>query len=73
MGARVARPEALRWALGWHAQRLCDGRGFRSGAPPSDQHPTGINPRRDGDRAAIACWLRVPSDGGKPHRNEDRC
>ena len=25
-----------------------------------------------GDRVAIACWLRLPSDGGKPHRNEDR-
>jgi hypothetical protein len=24
---------------GWHAQRLCDGRGFRFGAPPSDHHP----------------------------------
>ena len=25
-----------------------------------------------GDRVAIACWLRLPSDGDKPHRNEER-
>ncbi|MFN6162037.1 MAG: hypothetical protein ACK5AC_06675 [Planctomycetota bacterium] len=25
-----------------------------------------------GDRVAIARWLRLPSDGDKPHRNEDR-
>jgi hypothetical protein len=32
----------------------------------------GGKPRRDGDRVAIACWLRLTSNGGKPHRNEDR-
>ena len=32
----------------------------------------GGKPRRDGDRVAIASWLRLPSDGDKPHRNEDR-
>ena len=31
----------------------------------------GGKPRRDGGRIAIACWLRLPSDGDKPHRNED--
>jgi hypothetical protein len=41
-----------------------------SGAPTSDHHPTGINPRRDGDRVAVACWLRLASDGDKPQRNE---
>jgi hypothetical protein len=33
-----------------------------SGALPSDHHPTGINPRRDGERIAFACWLRLPPD-----------
>ncbi len=32
----------------------------------------GGKPRRDGDRVAIARWLRLPSDGDKPHRNEER-
>jgi hypothetical protein len=45
--------------------------GSASGTVPSDHHPTGVNPRRDGDRVAIACWLRLPSDGDKPHRNEE--
>jgi len=44
---------------------------IRSGALPSDHHPTGINPRRDGDRVALVCWLRLPSDGDKPQRNEE--
>ncbi len=45
---------------------------IRSDAPLSDQHPTGINPARNGVRAAFASWLRLPSDGDKPHRNEHR-
>ncbi len=45
---------------------------IRSDAPLSDQHPTGINPARDGVRAAFASWLRLPSDGDKPRRNEHR-
>jgi hypothetical protein len=40
-------------------------------APPSDHHPTGINPRRDGERIAFARWLRLLSDGDKPQRNEE--
>jgi len=149
--------------LGWHAQRLCDGRGGGQRTPRSDHHPTGASPAvmgtaslslagydcrpmgtspietrivprefayriskrrqepteldsRDarasglkrarrchvclssdrtacavllvliaygdaqfggqaqghGDRIAIAFWLRLPSDGDKPHRNEER-
>jgi hypothetical protein len=66
---RVACPRrAMIRYLGWHVQRLCDGRGLRWGALPSDQHPTGINPRRDGDRGAVACslassvrWGQAPS------------
>ncbi len=45
---------------------------IRPYAPLSDQHPTGINPARDGGRAALASWLRLPSDGDKPRRNEHR-
>ena len=33
---------------------------IRPDPPLSDQHPTGINPARDGGRASLACWLRVP-------------
>jgi hypothetical protein len=47
------------------------GMGFYSGTLPPDHHPTGINPRRDGYRGAIVCWLRFPSDGDKSHRNDD--
>jgi len=32
----------------------------------------GWHAQEHGDRVAIACWLRLPSDGGKPHRNDDR-
>jgi hypothetical protein len=42
-----------------------------SAAMPCDRHPTGINPRRDEDHSAVTCWLRLPSDGGEPHRNEE--
>jgi hypothetical protein len=43
---RVSLAVTINLLGGWHAQRLCDGRGFPSGAPPSDHHPMGINPRR---------------------------
>ncbi|MFN9602183.1 MAG: hypothetical protein ACK6A7_01895, partial [Planctomycetota bacterium] len=57
--------------LGWHAQRLCDGRGGGSKLAPIGSSSDGGKPRRDGDRVAIACWLRLPSDGDKPQRNEE--
>jgi hypothetical protein len=70
-GGKLGSGGTLAFGSGGTSQRLCDGREFPFGSPRSDHHPTGINPRRDGERIAVACWLRLPSDGDKPHRNEE--
>ena len=41
------------------------------GTRPSDHHPTGINPHRDGGALRSRAPLRLSSDGDKPHRNEE--
>ena len=64
--ALIAEGEAQ---SGWHAQRLCDGRGGGSKRATIGSSSDGGEPRCDGGRVAIACWLRLPSDGGKPQRN----
>jgi hypothetical protein len=67
----AVQPGSLRCSAMIATAMPADGREFTSSAQPSDHHPTGINPRRDGDRVAVACWLRVAFDGGKPQRNEE--